>query len=149
MAAPETEARNALIDLLETEFSSDGFAVQDDKLHESVGFDGTLLGVYPERSVAGPGNRFVNDMELKVQFFGAYDKQVDPFQAVSPSIIEDFAHRFKRALHDSSPDPNTGKVWFFVLDRIEFPDDPTGNKTRFVATLKARGNNPALLETTA
>jgi hypothetical protein len=37
MAAPETEARNALIDMLAAEFAAEGFPIKDDKLHGPSG----------------------------------------------------------------------------------------------------------------
>lgn len=146
MAAPETTAREALIAVLATEFAAEQFPIKDDRLHESLGWDGTVIGVSPERTLSNPGNRYVSDIELLVQFYGRYNKEVDPKQTVSPSVIEGFAERFRSSLRQGV-DPNTGSVWYFTLDRIEYPRDPTGNKTRFEAYLVAKGNNSALVET--
>jgi hypothetical protein len=148
MAAPETEARNALIAMLAAEFAAEEFPIRDDKLHRSLGSKGTILGVYPERMVASPRDRYVSEMGLVVQFYSKYDLKVDPQQTVSPAKIEGFADRFRNALRTSNPDPNSPGVWYFTLERIEYPDDPTGNKTRFEAHLTARGNNGALLSET-
>lgn len=134
--------------MLGDEFAAEGFPVKDDKLHRSLGAKGTVLGVYANRATASPRNRMVNEMEVVVQFYGKYDLKVDPEQTVSPSKIEGFADRFRNALRTRQPDPNTSAVWYFTLERIEYPDDPTGNKTRFEATLVARGNNGALLAET-
>lgn len=147
VTAPETSARNALVLLLNAEFAGDQFPVLSDKLHGSRGMDGTVVGVYPERTGANPSNRLVAEMYLVVQFYGKYDLKVDPKQTVNPSTIETQAERFRRALRPGT-DPGSGEVWYFTLDRIEYPDDPTGNKTRFEAYLTARGNNTALIETT-
>lgn len=146
VVAPETEARKALITALETEFAADQFPVRDDKLHASLGDQGTLIGVYPERSTASPGDNYVNEYDIVVQFYGKYNLEVERAQTVSPATIETFAERFRRALR-VDVDPRTGPVWYFSLLRINYPDDPTGNKTRFEATVLARGNNSALLET--
>jgi hypothetical protein len=148
MAAPETEARNALIAMLAAEFAAEQFPIKDDKLHRSLGSNGTTLGVYPDRTVSSARDRLVSEMSLVVQFYGKYDLRVDPQQTVSPSRIEDFADRFRNALRTRNPDPNSPGVWYFTLERIEYPDDPTGNKTRFEAHLTARGNNGALLSET-
>lgn len=147
MAVPETEARNALIAALTAEFAADQFPVRDDKLHGSIGKDGTVIAVYADRMISSPANRYVGEVECVVQFYGKYDLKVDPTQTVSPSTIEARADRFRTALRQGT-DPNTGSVWYFTLERIEYPDDPTGNKTRFEAYVRARGNNTALVETT-
>lgn len=146
MAAPETTARNALISLLATVFAAEQFPIKDDRLHESLGWDGTVIGVSPERTSSDQGNRYVSNIEILVQFYGKYNKEVDPRQTVSPSVVEGFAERFRNSLRGNA-DPNTGEVWYFTLERIEYPRDPTGNKTRFEAYLTAKGNNSALMET--
>jgi hypothetical protein len=148
MAAPETEARKALIDMLAAEFAAEGFPIKDDKVHRSAGASGTVLGVYPNRTTSSQRDRYVSEMEMVVQLYGQYDLKVDPQQAISPSRIEEFADRFRNALRTRNPDPRSPGVWYFTLERIEYPDDPTGNKTRFEATLTARGNNGALLSET-
>lgn len=147
MSAPETTARQSLIAVLATEFAAEQFPIKDDRIHQSLGHSGTVIGVSPERTISAPDNRYVNQIEILVQFYGKYNKEVDPKQTVSPSTVEGFAERFRSALRTGGVDPNTGLVWYFVLDRIEYPPDPTGNKTRFEAFLVARGNNSALVET--
>lgn len=145
---PETQARESMIALLATEFAAEQFPIRDDKLHASLGSKGTILGVYCDRTVSSPRNRYVSEIEVVVQFYARYDLRVDPEQSVSPKVIEAFADRFRRALQAGGADPNTGSVWYFTLERIDYPDDPTGNKSRFEAYLRARGNNTALVETT-
>lgn len=147
VTAPETSARDALILLLSTEFGPDQFPVKSDKLHGSLGSDGTVIGVYPERMVSNPSQRLEAQYPLVVQFYGKYTLKVDPKQTVDPRWIEERAERFRRALRTIT-DPRTGEVWYFNLERVEYPDDPTGNKSRFEAYLTARGNNTALIETT-
>lgn len=149
MAAPETLARQALIAMLAAEFAAEQFPIRDDKLHGSIGQTGTVLGVYPERSVPQGNDAYINQMMIGVQFYGKYDLKVDPEQSVSPATVETYADRFRTALRTRNPDVNTGAVWFFKLERIEFPDDPTGNRTRFEASLTAFGNNGALISETS
>jgi hypothetical protein len=146
VVAPETQAREALITMLRTTFAGDQFPVKDDKLHASLGDSGTIIGVYPERTTASSRDNYVNEYELVVQFYGSYTLEVNREQNVSPSIIERQAERFRQAIR-SGVDPRTGAVWYFNVTRISYPDDPTGNKTRFEATILARGNNSALIET--
>lgn len=145
--APETQARQALITLLTSAFAAEGFSVSSDYLHASIGADGTKIGVSPLRS--NPGNRDNNvlEMQIFVQFYGKYKLMVDPKQKVDPSAIEGYAERFREALRTA--DPKTGSVWYYQLTSVNYPLDPTDNKTRFEATVVARGNNTALLETSA
>lgn len=147
MTPPETLARTGLMDILTAEFATDGFSVLDDKLHGSVGRDGTRIAVYTERFVPNFSNRYVGESECVVQFYGKYDLKVDPNQTVSPGIIEARAERFRTALRAFS-EPGTGDRWYYRLERLEYPDDPTGNKTRFEAYVRAFANNTALVETT-
>lgn len=145
--APETVAREALQAVLEDVYAAEQFPVKDDYLDESLGEKGTVIAVSVERAVPRPGNTLVNEIQLKVQFYGKWVKKADPYQTVSGAPIEDRAHRFRTALR--TRDPRTDDVWYFSLDRIEYPRDPTGNKTRYEAYVTATGNNSALIETTA
>lgn len=147
MAAPETEARAALKSLIESAFSAEGFTVANDHLHESLGNKGTRIGVSPNRSSPTSSNNFVLEMQIFVQFYAKYKLEIDPLQSVDPATIEGYAERFREALRTG--DPNTSRVWYFQLTNLNYPLDPTGNKTRFEATVVARGNNTALLESSA
>lgn len=144
--APETEARATLKSILQATFTVDGFTVQDDHLHESLGIEGTRIGTSPVRTVPSSRDNSVAEMFILVQFYGKWNPRIDPNQSVDPATIEGFADRFRKALRTG--DPNTDGVWYFALQSITYPEDPTGNKTRFEATVIARGNNTALLETT-
>jgi hypothetical protein len=146
VVAPETIAREALIEALRMEFAAEQFPVMDDKLHASLGEARTVLGVFPERSVSNSNDKYMTQFELVVQFYGKYNLEVNREETVSPSTIESFAERFRQSIREGV-DPRTGQVWYFDLQRINYPDDPTGNKTRFEAFITARGNNSALLET--
>lgn len=146
--APETVASLALAAMIEAEFAAEGFKVKQDKLHGSVGHLGTTIGVYPQRTASSSANRYVSEMTLVVQFYAKYTLKIDPEQAVNPAIIAGFADRFRNALRTANPDPNTSGVWYFTLDRVDYVPDPTGNISRFEATLVARGNNGALIQET-
>lgn len=146
VTAPETTARLKLKQLLDAEFAPEGFATDNDRLHGSIGWKGTRIATSPVRSSPKANDFNVMRMELLVQFYGKWSKEVNPEQKVDPEVIEVFAERFRRALRTG--DPNTSSVWFFRLLSISYPPDPTGNLTRFEAQVEAVANNPALLETT-
>lgn len=142
--APETVAREALITALTNEFRPEQFAVKDDKLHGSVGDSGTTIGVYPLKSQVSSKDAQMAEYTLVVQFYGAYKLETNPRQLVSPKAIEEYAERFRKKIK-AGIDPRTGAVWYFELIVIDYPDDPTGNKTRFEAHVLARGNNTSLI----
>jgi hypothetical protein len=146
LTAPETQARTALNTLITRTFSAEGFPVANDRLHGSLGSEGTRIGISPVQSRPRTGNSYALRMEILVQFYGKWNKEINPNQKVDPAKIEGFAERFRQALRTG--DPDTSSVWYFSLDRMSFPPDPTGNITRFEATIEALGNNTALLETT-
>lgn len=137
----------ALKQIIDTEFAPELITAKHDKLHESRGWEGTEVGIYPERkrNMMGKGN--VRELLLKVQFYGLWDKQIDPTQTIDPSIVTGFADRFERAVEGQQATfVGTDDVWFFLVDEIAFPDDPTGNKTRFEASIRAFGDNTALTQ---
>lgn len=145
MAAPITEFRQRIAQVLRDEFTAEGLSVLDDRLDESLGTDGDIAAVYPEAEA--PGEGMVDQVFLiGVQVFMRYDLQVDPRQRVDPAKIEGWAHRFQRALRGNSS-PGTQNAWWFNLARLDYPNDPTGNKTRFVAMLEGHGPSASLAET--
>jgi len=142
MSSPATTARNTLITLLSAEFGPDNFAVRPDKLDKSLGFDGAVIGVYPIRERPNSRDRLELQTTIQVQLYGHWDPQTDPNEIVDPSTVEAWADRF-RTMIGSYTQTGTSQVWWFQLDEIVYENDPTGNCTRFCATVMARGANPA------
>lgn len=150
MAAPETDARQELITAIAAEYAAEGFPVRDDHLHPSVGTKGTAIAVSTDDVPSDGGNRFINRINIKVQFYGKWKKEVDPEQTVSQATVEGYADRFRRMMLSLDQSRvGSDRVWYFILERIVYINDPTGNKTRFEAFVTARGNNTSLMETTA
>lgn len=139
----------ALQDIIADEFSAEGFTARLDHLHESLGRQRVDIGISPEDDFMAANNRNVQNTIVKVQFYDQWKQEISPDTVVDPTRITGFAERFKAAIRDSDgrTDPATGECWFFELERISYPKDPTGNKTRFEAYLKGWGNNAALVET--
>lgn len=146
VTATATEARQALMAIADAEFAPEGFVTEDDWLHPSLGHEGTRLACYPEAQAFSRSEALVMDTEIHFQFFDYYDRQIDPEQAVSPVQIEQYAERFIRALQRNNS-PSTDHLWYFNLVDIEYPRDPTGNKTRFVARIVAKSGDPSIIET--
>jgi hypothetical protein len=131
-----------LVNLLQAEFGSEGFAIRSDRLDISLGFDGGVIGVAPDSEIPNGSNRLELDTTLTVQFYGPWSEQSDPNEIVDPITVETWAWRF-RMLISNYQQTGTSSVWYFQLGDLEYGDDPTGNCTRFIASVVARGENPA------
>lgn len=142
-----TEARLQLNAIINAEFAPENFVVINDHLHESLGNGGTRLGTSPNRSRPLASNDLVMTHEILFQFYGRWKDDIDPTTKVDPLVIETYAERFMRAL-EASAHAGTDRMWYYRVTEINYPQDPTGNKTRFEATILAYGNNPVLVETT-
>lgn len=141
MSSPATTARSTLIDLLVAEFGPDQFAVRPDRLDKALGYDCAVIGVYPVREMPNPRDRLELLTTLQVQVFGHWNPETDPNEVVDPVTAEAWAWRFRQMIANYKQ-TGTSDVWWFQLDTIDYQNDPTGNITRFVATVTARGGNP-------
>lgn len=144
---PYAIAATAVKAIIDAEFEDEQYSAIHDDLHESLGTKRTEIGISPTRWAPMPRNANVRETFLQVQFYDRWDKQINPEQQVNPTRITGFAARFEEAVQrQQATDPGSGDVWNFDVLEIRFPRDPTGNKTRFEATIRARGNNHGLLE---
>lgn len=148
MPSPYTQAAEALKVIIDTEFAPELYTALHDNLHPAVGRDGTRIGIAPEEEAARPGNMLMNDIAITVKFYRRWDDDVDETKKVDPRPITEFAERFRRAVRPADQ-LGTDSVWYFNVVRIRYPNDPTGNKSRFEADLVAYGSNSALVETTS
>lgn len=144
---PYTLVANEIERILLEEYAVEGFRVVHDNLHPAVGAEGTRIGISPESEVPRTTNMIVNDIRLTVKFHGRFNGEVDPNQRVDPRKVTNLAERFRRAIKRANQIGNQ-HVWYFNLTSLQYPDDPTGNKTRFHATIVAEGQNSGLVETT-
>lgn len=148
VTSPYSQVADALKAIIDAEWAVEGWTAVHDNLHPAVGMDtSTRIGIAPEEETARAGMIQQNDTSITVKFYRRWDPDVDPTKKVDPRPITEHAERFRRAIK-AAGDPGTGAVWFFNLLRIRYPNDPTGNKTRFEADLVAYGNNAAIIETT-
>lgn len=147
MAAALTQLRSSIKASIAAEFAAEGITVLDDKLHEAMGTERSIAAVYPEGErphSSGIAGTFI----ISAQVYNRWDPQIDPAQIVDPGIIEGWAWRLqRRMLNDSNV--NSSNVSYYVVSEVLYPDDPTGNKTRFVLTAVGYGHNPSQAETTA
>lgn len=144
-----TDPYTQLADILETvvteEFADEPYLVcRHDRIHESLGNDGrTYVGISPDSEPSRDIELFV---EVLIQFYGPWKEAVDPAQGADPRIMTNKAERLRRALSVERTVGLPG-MWFFDVVNTRYPNDPTGNKTRFEMSITGRGNNTGLIET--
>lgn len=137
---------NALEAIITDEFEEERFPVVHDRLHESVGHSGTRIGISIEDQTPQLGNQLVLDTDVLIQFYGKWDKEIDPNQKVDPRKVSMYAHRLRTALSSRGVQASDA-IWFFNIMSTSYPSDPTGNKTRFELLVRAKGDNSGLRET--
>lgn len=141
---------DAIIAAFNAEFAAEGFTMIPDRLHESLGRRSVAVGISPDEDHPNMRNRIAEEHYVTVQFYGLWDERIDPETQINPATITGYARRFKDALRVlQQAMPGTGSMWYFDVDRTRYPNDPTGNKTRFEMSIRAWGNNQNLVETTS
>jgi hypothetical protein len=141
---------NAVIAAFNDEFAAEGFTMIPDRLHESLGRRRVAVGISPDEDTPNIRTRIAEQFYVTVQFYGLWDEKIDPETQINPSVVVGYAARLKEALRRTQvSDPGTSAVWYFDVDRTRYPNDPTGNKSRFEMSIRAWGNNSNLIETTA
>lgn len=145
MSAPATLVRGRVKEVVEAEFSGEGYTVEDDKLPRAAGRDGVArLACYPEMERQSFRDANVLDIAVVLQFYLPYTAEPDETIAYDPGLIEAVADRLRRAFKEQS-DGTTEDFWFLHLTTVEYPDDPTGNRSRLEATFNACATNHAAL----
>lgn len=145
MASPATTLRAHIKSVVEAEFAAEGFTVAHDKLTRAAGKDGAneaAVSPVVERQDFSDAN--VLQVEALLQLYLAYNAVPDEHISVDPAVIEGYGDRLRRAFRTNA-DGDSPDFWFLHLTAIDYPDDPTGNKTRLEATFSARCENPAAL----
>lgn len=138
----------ALKTIIDAEFAAEGFTAIYDNLHESLGRFRVDIGIAPTEDTVNGRDALVQETWVEVRFYNFWTDEISPDTVVDPRVIAAYAERFRDAVRRAkASDPGTGQVWYFDIRRITYPNDPTGNKSRFHATVRAFGNNAALLET--
>lgn len=149
MATEVTDTYTLLADAIETavliEFDDETYLeFRHDHLHESLGYDQRLyVGLYPNEDSSF---NIELQQEVTLQFYDAYNLEIEPQQYVDPRVITNKAERMRQALQNIRT-VGESELWYFDVTRTRYPDDPTGNKSRFEMTIVARGNNTGLVET--
>lgn len=147
--SPYFAVATSLKTIIEAEFAPESFTAIFDNLHESLGRNRVDIGISPVEDTVRGNNNIVQETYVEVKFYDLWTQEISPDTVVNPTRITDFAERFRKKVKSTrATQPHTGQVWYFDVQRIQYPNDPTGNKTRFVALIRAIGNNSGLVETT-
>lgn len=147
-ASPFETAATVVMQVFNDEFEPEGFTMIPDKLHEALGRRAVAAGIAPVEDVTSPGNALVQETYIEVRLYDLWTEEIDPETQINPFRITAFAERLRNALRVTrATDVGTGDVWFFDVRRTQYPDDPTGNKSRFHMVIRAYGNNSTLVET--
>jgi hypothetical protein len=148
--APETRLRERLIEVLTAEFKPEGIRFLNDKLHDSKGREGAIGAVYPGPSQVQSNNELIVEPTAYIQLFGKWTAEVDPDKTIDPTPVEECAERIRRACHSDGFEGTEGgdeHLWWYSVQRVEFPPDPGGNISRLLVTVVGKAQNPALSET--
>lgn len=139
--APVTQLRTRLKAIIEDEFGNT-LPVKMGRLHEA--HPGPAAGIYPLTEVEGR-QVLVQDTAAAVQVFLPWAPprgQVRPDFVADPAVLEEYAERLREAVYGGTHPINaTRGVWDLRLTRVDYQPDPTGQITRFTATVVAIGEN--------
>lgn len=148
VTSPYVQVAEALETIIEAEFDDKSLVVQHDNIHESLGYEGTVVGVAPEDETPTTGRMIQQEIRVRVKFYDYWVKEIDNHTQVDPRVIAGYAERFRRACYAQHASvTGTELVWFFDVITVTYPNDPTGNKSRFEAVVRAFGQNSGLVET--
>ncbi len=139
---PEQAAATAVKSIFATTFSSEGWTLADDRLLRAAGKDATQSAIYPV--IAQEKSSQVQELivTLTVQLYLKFDPEPNEDYVVDPNVIIGYADRFRRAFQGNSTG-TTNDMWWMRFTGVTYPVDPTGNVSRFEATIEAHCSNPA------
>jgi hypothetical protein len=143
MPGLEEQTMDRVKEIVETTFSAASWTVEYDRLPRAAGHDGRdRLAVFPEAAREVPGQVMRLAAPVVLQIYPAYEAEIDENQQVDPRIIVRVADELRSAFKDASGGDNPD-LWYLRLTRVEYPDDPTGNKSRLEAYIEGHGQNQA------
>lgn len=142
MTPPETALSQRVKSIFATTFAAEGWTLADDKLLRAAGKDGTAAAVSPVLATERSNRVQELVVTVTVQLYLAFDPDPNENYVVDPNVIIGYADRLRRAMQSNSTG-TTDDLWFLRLTNVSYPDDPTGNKSRFEATIEGHCLNPA------
>lgn len=132
--------------IFDDEFTTEGFVAGNDKLLRAAGKDGSAQAAVsanfsePDRNVQCQLN-----VEVLVQLYLAFDPTPNDSLVIDPTTIQNYGARIRSAFSPAATSGISDELWYFTVGRIEYPDDPTGNKTRLEARVIGYADNQAAM----
>lgn len=149
MASPMTAARARVKEIVEAVYSTEGWTAGDDRFGRSKGkdlaTDQAAISVTPDYERERPAKAYLLDLGITVQFYLGFAAEPDENIERDSTVIEGYADRFRAAFAGAGARVDDGDAWYLRLTSIEYPVDPTGNKTRFEALITGEATNRAAL----
>ena len=149
MSAPETDSRARVKQAVATAFSAEGWTAGDDRFGRSKGMgephDQASISVTPLYARERLNKAWLLDIGILVQFYLGYDAEPDETIVRDSTVIEGYANRLRAQFAGAGARVDTGDAWYLRWTGVEYPVDPTGNITRFEATIIGEAKNAAAL----
>src|SRR4051794_7703978 len=145
---PVTSPEEAFMGRVKTTFDAE-FAAEwpggllFDRLSDSLGANGPIAAIFPSSAEQFADDANVQESQFVVQAFQPWQKQIDPAMLVDPRPIANLAERFRRAARANSSYVGSAFDWYWTVSAVEYPPDPTGNITRFMALVVGFSQNAA------
>lgn len=138
--SPTTQAREYIQSILNTEFANERISVRAGFTDNSLAQYGVVAAVYPLNEEPNFDDRLELLTTIGVDFLAVWEPDPDADRVVDPAVIETYAYRFRVALSEYKQTA-TSTIWWFSLNELIYDNDPTGNISRFTATIVAHGEN--------
>lgn len=149
MSSPATAARSVIKTRIATAFSTEGWTGGDDKFGRSMGMeleeDDAAISVTTDFERPRLNNASLLDIGITVQFYLGYDASPDETISRDVTVIEEFAERLRQQFVGAGARVDSGDAWYLKIIGTEYPDDPTGNKTRFEMNFICEAYNAAAM----
>lgn len=149
MSSPVNASIARIQEVVETVFAAEGWSAGTDKFGRSKGMgephDQASISATPDFERERPAKAWLLDMQITVQFYLGYDAQPDENISRDATVVSEYADRFRAAFAGPGCRVDDGDAWYLRFTGVDYPPDPTGNKTRFEATIVGVGPNRAAL----
>jgi hypothetical protein len=149
MSSPATAARAHIKSVIATVYSAEGWTAGDDKIGRSMGkevaVDEATIAVTTDYERERLGQAIMLDIGILVQFYLGFDASPDETITRDVTDVEEYADRLRNAFSGSGATVDDGDAWYLRVVGTEYPDDPTGNKTRFEMNIVCEATNAAAL----
>lgn len=133
--------RSAIATVVGTEFAVElaGVPVDDGPLDTQAGSEGVRAAVYSDGWSELPQDVNRREIFLSAVFHDQFgDDLIDNADTSPASLIEGYSDRMVAAIKTI----RTSTAWYVRVRRVEFFNDPTGDRTRFRCVVSGWDDNP-------